>query len=132
MTNCISDQTAAIATERCPRVNECGNPTQDDQREPSTYQPGPRYSVSDVPSQMTTEDDHYMEILETSYYQNVDVSAEQHLEFISDEVDDDGVDDDDDDDDDSYDQPESPYDHLDSSAVIITPPAPSIYDRLTH
>ena len=113
-----------ITTDRCQRVSECGNQTQDDQTEPSTYQPGPRYRVPDVPSQTTTEAGHYLEILETSYYQNVDVSPEQHLEFISD--------DDDDDDDDGYDQPESPYDHLDSSAVIITPPAPSIYDRLTH
>ena len=113
-----------MMTERFHPTSECSNQTQDDQREPSAFQRGTHYGAADAPSQTTTtEAGHYLEILETSYYQNVDVSPEQHLEFISD---------DDDDDDDGYDQPESPYDHLDRSAVIITPPAPSVYDRLTH
>ena len=111
-----------ITTERCLRVSECGNQTQEVQREPSTYQPGSRYQVSDMPSQSTTEADHYEEVLELSTYQNAGTSPEQHLEFLSD-----------DDEDDEYDQPGSSYDRLDSSAVVNrrTPPKPSVYDRLT-
>jgi len=103
-----------MMTERFHPTSECSNQTQDDQREPSAFQRGTHYGAADAPSQTTTtEAGHYLEILETASYQNVVVSPEQHV---------------DDDDDDGYDQIESPYDHPD----IVTPPAPSVYDRLTH
>ena len=125
---CVSAETVVITptTERCPHVNECANlQTQDDEHEPSTYQPGTRYRVSDLPSPSTTDAGQYLEIIDTAtYLQNVATSSpdQQQLEFIGD------------DDDDDYDEPESPYDRLDSSAIIAqtTPPTQPVYDTLTQ
>ena len=130
--------------ERYRQTSECANQTQDDQREPSTYQPGSRYRASDVPSQYSADhyDYHYDKIQDTAIYQNVDISPSQrHLElpdtdsYQNVEISpDQHHQETNDNDDDAYDQqPVSPYDHPDRAITELEmPPTPSVYDILTR
>jgi len=132
------ERAAVSATEpRALREEEGDSQIPDDEQEPSTYQAGSRYRASEVPSQYST--DHYLELLDTASYENVDPSPDQHHQQFNDDYDDNdnenGAADDDaaGDDYDHYDQLESPYDHPDPAVVQQEmPPEQSIYDRLTR